>query len=278
MVCVPGRKTRVAYRRVTTFVGALDDLNGLLKWKTRQVAYGMGQRPDLVMAAAAAEPDDKTLLGEVADKAAEHALSSAAATIGTALHSLTERVDRGKPLGAVPDGAQADIDAYRKATEHIEWIGIETFRVHDDWQVAGTADRIGIYHGRPAVFDIKSGSIDFVHKMCMQLAMYARSVPYDIPTDKRMPVEDELNLNTGVIIHLPAGQGRCDLYEIDIARGWGACLLAKKVWNWRAVKDLTHKVGDDRDTVWEKSNDSWAERVAAATDLDRLRAIWGRYR
>lgn len=281
MVMPAGRGTkRVAYRRTTTFVGCLDDMNGLMKWKARQVAAGMGQRKDLVLAAAAADPADKKLLSEIAEKATEHAMSSAGATIGTALHSLTERVDKGKPLGEVPTEAVADIAAYQEATQGITWEGIECFRVHDDWKIAGTADRIGRNaHGRLQVYDIKTGSIDYPHKMAMQLAMYARMTPYDIATDTRGTPEDGLDLNTGIIIHLPAGQGECHLYEIDIMKGWGACLLARKVWDWRGVKDLTHRVDEPRTSTWEKSNSdqpppTWESLAAAATTVDELRTIW----
>ena len=213
MIMPPKGTKRVAYRRATTFVGCLDDTNGLMKWMSRQVAFGMGQRKDLVLAAAAADPSDKKKIGEIADKAAEHAKGVAgdAAETGTALHSLTERIDRGLPLGVVPSEYQADIEAYRAATSSIEYVGIETFRVHDEWKVAGTADRVGMINGRPTIMDIKTGSIDYPHKMAMQLAMYARSVPYDIATDKRIADAEPIDLNRGVIIHLPAGQGRCDL-------------------------------------------------------------------
>ena len=282
MVLPPnGKSKRVAYRRTTTFVGCLEDTYNLMAWKNRQVAYGMGQRKDLVLAAAAADRDDKRKLNEIAEKATEHAMASASATTGTALHALTERVDRGQQLGFVPHEYEADIKAYEKATTNIEWLGIETFRVYDKWQVAGTADRIGKFNGRTMIFDIKSGSVDYPHKMAMQLAMYAHSVPYDIGTDKRVDDPEPVDLNTGIIIHLPAGEGRCDLYEIDIAKGWGACLLAKKVWDWRGQKDLTHLVGDERVSTWEKSNDrplklagGWLMLAQDATTIEQLRGIW----
>ena len=266
---------RVAYRRATTFVGCLDDTNGLMKWMSRQVAFGMGQRKDLVLAAAAADPTDKKKIGEIADKAAEHAKGVAgdAAETGTALHSLTERIDRGGPLGVVPSEYQADIEAYRKATEHIEYLGIETFRVHDEWKVAGTADRIGILNGRPMIMDIKTGSIDYPHKMAMQLAMYARSLPYDIASDKRGTDVKEVDLNYGVIIHLPAGQGRCDLYEIDIAKGWGACLIARQVWDWRGRKDLTRLIDP---AAGSAEPATWESLILGADSKDRLREIWRR--
>jgi hypothetical protein len=247
-------------------------MHGLMSWKTRQVVYGMGQRKDLVLAAAAADPDDKRKLNEIADKATEHAQASASATTGTALHALTERVDRGQPLGVIPTEYQADIDAYQKATANIEFSAIETFRVYDRWQVAGTADRIGRdKRGRLRIYDIKTGSVDYPHKMAMQLAMYARSVPYDIATDKRGEPEDGLDLNTGIIIHLPAGEGRCDLYEVDIVKGWGACMVAHQVWEWRGTKGLTKIFDPGADAPKPRT---WESLIRGARDLDDLRRIW----
>lgn len=273
MIMPTGRSTkRIAYRRATTFVGCLEDTYNLMAWKNRQVAYGMGQRKDLVLAAAAADPSDKKRLNEIADKATEHAMASASATTGTALHSLTERIDRGKELGYVPTEYEADIKAYEAATKGIEWLGIESFRVHDDWKVAGTTDRIGIMDGRLRIFDIKTGSIDFPHKMAMQLAMYAHSIPYDIPTDKRGERETGLDLTTGIIIHLPAGEGRCDLYEIDIHKGWGACIIAKQVWDWRSTKNLTSLITDDT----PPAKPTFVDLARDAETLEDLRDVWRR--
>jgi hypothetical protein len=273
MVKAPRGNKRIPYRRVTTFVGCLEDTYNLMAWKNRQVAYGMGQRKDLVLAAAAADPDDKRKLNEIAEKATEHALASASATTGTALHALTERIDRGQPLGVVPTEYQADIDAYRAATESIEWVDIESFRVYDDWQVAGTADRIGKdANGCTRIYDIKTGSIDYPHKMAMQLAMYARSIPYNIATDQRGTDPESVDLRYGIIIHLPAGEGRCELHQIDIVAGWGACLLAKKVWDWRATKGLIEPLKELGPMP------TWESLVRDARHLDDLRLIWSRSR
>lgn len=275
MIMPPGRsKKRLPYRRTTTFVGCMDDMNGLMKWTARQVALGMGQRNDLVLAAAAASPEDKKTLHDIAEKAKEAAKSSAAADIGTALHSFTERIDRGEELGNVPAEYQADLEAYRQATAHIEWVGIETFRVHDEWQVAGTADRIGRfpYSDRLRIADIKTGSIDYPHKMAMQLAMYARMTPYDITTDTRGTDPGEIDLNTGVIIHLPAGQGRCELHEIDIAKGWGACLVARSVWSWRGTKNITRPMSLEKPAA----PPTWESLALAAANVEELRLIWTR--
>ena len=77
LVVPPGGGPRVAYRRTTTFVGALEDTYALQQWKQRQVAIGLGQRPDLVLAAAATDPEDKDRLNEIVEKATEHATASA---------------------------------------------------------------------------------------------------------------------------------------------------------------------------------------------------------
>lgn len=268
------RAKRIAYRRVTTFVSVTDDMTGLMKWHGRQVALGMGQRPDLVLAAAAANPADKRALGDIADKAKEAAMSSAAADIGTALHSLTERIDRGLEVGHVPAEYRADLEAYKRATDGIEWRGIETFRVFDDWQVAGTADRIGVFPqkgDRLLIADIKTGSIDYAaHKIAMQLAMYSRAVPYDIATDKRGDDPGRIDPNIGVIIHLPAGKGECELIEVDIGRGWGGCQIARQIWNWRGAKDLTKPL------VQAGPPPTWQSLTAAADTLDDVRLIWQR--
>ena len=264
---------RVPYRRCTTYVGCLDDTFGLMQWKSRQVALGMGQRKDLVLAAAAARPEDKKTLNEIVDKATEQAQGSSAATTGTALHSFTERIDRGEPLGTVPDEYKADLEAYKAATAGIEWLGIETFRVHDEWQVAGTADRIGKLNGRTMIMDIKTGSIDYPHKMSMQLAMYARMTPYDIATDTRTADPEPVDLHYGVIIHLPAGKGECTLFEIDIIKGWGACIIAKSVWSWRGTKDLTRPISTD---MVDAGPPTWESLALAATTVEDIRLIWNR--
>jgi hypothetical protein len=267
LVVPPDGGRRVPYRRTTTFSSVLEDTFGLQLWKLRQAVIGMGQRPDLVLAASATDPADKNRLNEIVEKATEHATASA--TTGTSLHALTERLDRGQKLGAIPEPYGADLKAYEKATAGIEWTDIECFRVLDGWQVAGTADRIGRIGGVLAVADIKTGSIDYPQKFAMQLALYAHSLPYDIATDTRGTAQLDLSLNYGVIIHLPAGEGRCQLYRVDIAKGWEACLLARKVWDWRATSGLLELV--DETTGLEPT---LVDLAAAADSVEQLRQVW----
>lgn len=275
LVMREGTDKRIPYQRTTTFVGCLEPTYNLMAWKQRQTALGMGQRPDLVLAAAACRPDDKKKLNEIADAATEYALSSAGATIGTAVHALTERVDRGEPLGQIPAEAAADIAAYEKATSGMEHLAIEQFRVFDDWCIAGTADRVIRWRGGTYIADIKTGSIDYPAKIAMQLAMYAHSLPYDIAGDCRYEQTPDLNLKRALIIHLPAGKGECNLVWTDIEQGWRGCRIAKQVWDWRAIKGHTWAVGDDDPApAWEPA--TWESLAAEATTTDHLRTIWNR--
>lgn len=271
-----GGTRRIACQRVTTFVGVLENMYNIQQWEARKIAEGMGRRPDLVLAAAAADPEDKKAFQEIASKAKEHALGSAAATTGTALHSLTERVDSGQPLGEVPLEATHDIYAYQRATKEIEHLAIEQFRVYDDWKIAGTADRVIRYRGRVYIADIKTGGIEFGQgKIAMQLAMYARSTPYDIETDTRFEFAPGLDLTRGLVIHLPAGEAECQLVWVDIEKGWEACQLAKEVWAWRKAKGLFTPIEETQAMVANVPLPIMAAQNCAT--LEELRAMWKKH-
>lgn len=235
MVIPPGGGKKIAYRRVTTFIDVLDDRFALELWKQRQVAHGMAMRPDLVLKAASAN-GDKKLLNEVAQTATEAAGSTQAATTGTALHAITEQLDRGQdPL--IPPSAQPDVDAYRKATEHLEMRLIEVFVVHDKLQVGGTFDRVVEVDGQRYVADIKTGKIDYGHgKIAMQLALYSRSQRYRVDGGAREPLD--VDTSRGLVIHLPAGAGECTLHWAELDIGWCGVQIAKDVWDWRGTTGL----------------------------------------
>lgn len=227
----------VAYTRVTTFAGSIEDMFGLGQWQQRMVALGLATRPDLVLSVAA-HADDKNELNRIVDSAREAAAASAAATTGTALHRLAERYDRGQiTLAEVPESNRADLAAYAAAMAPLRIHGIEQFVVVDEIQVAGTFDRIVEYGGQRYVADIKTGSIEYGSgKMAVQLALYAHGWLYEPKRNSRGSTG--VSTTAGIIIHLPAGTGRCDLYWIDLRAGWEAAELCDKVRAWRKRKGL----------------------------------------
>ena len=229
-----------AYTRCTTYVKALDDKEGLLAWKSRMTGIGLSQRPDLLLSLQNTAETDKKALDRICEEAANHAGAKSRATIGTSLHGFTERIDRGE---TIPDLGQfqPDIEAYKNAiTAHgLTPVEMETFVVNDELQVGGTFDRIYSYQGVNYIGDIKTGStLDYsAGTFAAQLAIYAHSQRYNPQTGERSPLE--VDQNKGIVIHLPAGEGKAQVYFIDLALGWASVGLAGEVRRWRAMRPAT---------------------------------------
>jgi hypothetical protein len=294
MVRPPGADKNVPYTRCTTFVSVLEDTYNLGMWQQRMVALGLNDRPDLLLSVSA-HRDDKDKLNKLVDQAREAAAASAGATTGTALHALTEQLDRGQEIGAVPEAYRADLDAYQRATQELTAVHIERFTVLDDYRVGGTPDRIVEHHGKLTVADVKTGSIEYgIGKIAMQLAVYAHSMLYDPQTYARTPL-DGIDLERAVVIHLPAGQGRCELVEVDISAGWEAVQIAKQVRDWRSrakyanlARQLEVAAPVDMHTApayttstdakngasTPPATDALAESIATADSVDALTQLW----
>lgn len=277
----------VAYTRCTTFVGAIEDTWNLTKWKQRLTAAGIAARKDLHLRAASlgTQPDDpveakrwKREMNDLCEAAMEAVGSSSAATIGTSLHTFTELMDRGLAVDPPADFAH-HIDNYRRAMAGYEQVAVEQFLVRDDLRIGGTADRLlrEKATGRLIIGDLKTGSVDYPHKIAMQLATYANSLIYDAATGQRTPLGD-VDLDTALIIHLDAKTGDCRLYWVDIESGWEAVKLAAQVRTWRNRTGLTVPVPDEdmaAATVQQilVTPDPVASAIGAATTIDQLVAL-----
>lgn len=275
LVVPPNGGKAIPYTRCTTYVSCLEDQFGLQKWMMRQVALGLSQRPDLQVAVAA-HRDDKRKLDELCDAAKEAAASSAGATTGTALHSLTEQLDRGQKVPAVlPAGTRASLDAYAEATADLKAIHIEQFCVQDRWQIGGTPDRVVQWNGRRYIADLKTGSIEYgVLKIAMQLAVYARSSTYDIATAERG--SHGADYDRALIIHLPATEdpadAKCELIWVDIKAGWEAVKVARMVREKRKLK--FHDLTEPFNAPLVVPQPSLEEQIAAAASYAELQALW----
>jgi hypothetical protein len=80
------------------------------------------------------------------------------------------------------------------------------------------------------VLDLKSGKSEAEYPLatCLQIATYANGKRYDPETGERSPLHEEIDLETGVLIHMPPSGG-CGLYALDLVRGWEAAQLAVQV-------------------------------------------------
>lgn len=280
LVVPPAGGKPTAYTRCTTYVDALENKEGLMRWKARMTALGLATRPDLALAIQSTDSDDKKTLDGIVGQALDAARASAAATTGTALHQLTERVDEGGTLDglALPDEHRASMDAYRRATAHLDYTAVEQFRVHDELRIGGTADRVAIVDGASIICDVKTGSIDYPGKFAMQLAVYAHSQPYDHTSGKRHSDNPEVDTSRGLIIHLPAGAGTCTLHWIDLTAGWEAVELAGRVRQWRSRANSKAK---DRSLLQpyelpagSDPMQTWIDRATAIDDPELLRDLW----
>jgi PD-(D/E)XK nuclease superfamily len=267
------------YMRVTTFAGVLEDTHGLQKWFQRQTMLGLVERPDLILAVKA-HRQDKTKLTQIAEDAMQVAASSAAANVGTALHKLTEDIDRGIDVGTIPGEYQQDLDAYQRTLEYnqVAPIALERFVVLDDLKVAGTFDRLVDHRGQFYIADIKTGSIEYGKvKIAIQLACYAHGAYYDPDGGIRSSIPD-INQEKGIIIHLPAGQHTCTLYWVDLKAGWEAAQLADSVRAWRMRRSLFTQF--DLDAAAAVTNlrpligDPILAEIHAASTVAALGACW----
>jgi hypothetical protein len=231
------------YTRASSAAKTIEDTFNLEKWARRNVVYGMAKDPSLVARVLAIggtphewDQEQKSAVNAIADAASDVAQAQRSADIGTAVHLMVERLNRGEDVDGGP--YQADLDAYRAAVNAMGWVidprYVECRMVCDELEMAGTCDLIVIGEEFNYIADLKTGgTVEYATLgHAAQLAAYANGDIYDVETDERELVE-HLETDTGYIIHLPAGQGRCDVYSLDLARGYEAAELANQVRNIR---------------------------------------------
>lgn len=226
------------YTRATTVAKTIDDSYSLTRWQLRKACHGLATRPDLVTSAQAHDPDtDRKTFETIVDQALEAAQSKAAATTGTALHRFTEDLDTGrKTIDQIPDEWRPTLTAYLQRLDtdrvaiHPEWV--EQVLLYDNYQIAGTCDRIvTLTDGRRLIADVKtSRNLDFSWlTFGIQLAIYANHThTYNYLTDTRGPRID-VDTTTALIIHLPSQgpqAGTCTIHTVDIHAGYDALITA----------------------------------------------------
>lgn len=244
-----------SYTRATTIAKILEDETNLTKWKIRTAAAGLALRPDLY-AMIASHPDDKKTLDAVCRDALEAAGGSSRSNLGTALHAFTGALDLGQTK-TVPAAWQADVDVYRQTmmSNGVQIVNhmVERVCLLDEYQIAGTFDRLVTIPGRdlPMIADLKTGrSLDFSWgSIAIQMAIYANANSLWEEDDSLTPMPT-VDGDQALIIHLPVGESKCDLYFVDIRQGLEALQRAVWTYQWRkqrktlAVKYVPTVVAD----------------------------------
>ncbi len=292
LVMPPDGGKPVGYTRATTIAKTLDSEGGLIAWKATMTVTGMMRRPGLrarwdALCAQHDSPwysDAKDECRKLVEECAEAGGSTDRAEIGTALHALAELVDLGTTLTIDTPSMAVDITAYKQTITTVgityDPAGIEACVVLDGYQVAGTADRLVAYlpgYELPLVADLKTGT-DLQYgwqAIAVQLACYAHAdaiyrqgEAVDGSQDERLPMP-QVDLEQALVIHLPAGEARCELHLVDIAAGWEAFQQSIWVRSWRTRRDLARPMTVERTAVAPVVAVGAAEGSPAAPTINR---------
>ncbi|WP_378734971.1 hypothetical protein [Nocardia brasiliensis] len=238
---------------MSTLAKALDDGTNLARWKQAMTAIGLVKDRSLLarIAAMLAKPNrdvyraNRAALAELCEQALAAAGAGQKAAIGTAVHEFTEAIDGGFWPEFIPADLVGPLNAYRSNTAVFEVVDIEVFVVVDELTAAGSLDRlVRLPDGRVIVGDIKTGAHepDYPLGVTTQCAIYAHGKRYDAETGQRALLHPDLDVSTGVLIHLPLERGvdgyRCDLYALDLEWGWAAAQAAIDVRELRRIPKL----------------------------------------
>ena len=252
--------------RATTITKTFEDQSAITTWKLRQLAYGMARNKGLLTSAQAHHPDhDKQVYNDIVGKALDTAETDEAATIGTALHRMTEDYDLGiRSLDQMPAQWRPYVELYAQAVAEAGWTEVdrhvEEVVLHDGYQIAGTADRIvRDQHGNLAIADLKTSKTMSYGFMAhgMQLALYANHtatahytyregyVPVGVKeadNENKIATRHDriegVNRDYGYIIHLPwqgDEAGTCTIYQVDITEAWAAVICAMEARGYRTA-------------------------------------------
>lgn len=274
----PETGKKVTFQRASNFAKTLSDDFGLQQWMMRMVLLGAAMRPDLTAQAIAVGAADTRKLNELANAAKEAAGGSKGANLGTAMHSLIERLEEGETIGPLPPEMQRDLDAYRTtlAANGVRMRPelLERIVCCPELGVTGKFD--GIAHvdqwDVDAVIDNKTGRHMKWLEWAIQLAVYARSPWMWQPGQGWVP-KPVVDLERALVVHLPIGQGTCGLYVLDIAAGWEACNEVTTVKRLRSRKDLAARLEDVDLTGLLESSTSTTRTPATAGDGVDLEAL-----
>jgi len=299
--------------RVSTIIKTHADGEGLVDWKIRMAMKGLAVSPDLIAMVASLDiENDKSKFREAAEQANNRAASKSGANFGTAVDRFTERLDGGESIVSmgVPEGLRADVEAYaRTLREHgLEVLPQYTQRVcvnvtHD---YAGQWDRVVRRLSDGALFglDLKSNKPDaktggmssyswLEHISQLAAYVYAEHMcSLDFTGYEPMPDMDRAK---GLILHLPSGKGKGELYGVRLESGWRNFTRsietrrdrneAKSGWSWLIERPITAPASAIAALVEQEASavpaivpaihDRVAGHIAAATTLDQLGNIAG---
>jgi hypothetical protein len=221
------------YTRASSLGDMLEDQTGLGYWKQWTVIKGTALRPEtILLAAQVCDESDFWEKKRIRELAFDVGGGNEGHRIGTAVHKLGDRIDRGEPLAPLQPPFDACAGHYRRITALFDVHEIEVFLVNDALEGAGTADRVRSPRGWMTtpnglrigphdrlIWDLKTPETAkyFGLKFGAQFATYAGGVPY-VHGKGRLPWAQWLAPRTdwGLICHLPRDGSGVGLYWVDL--------------------------------------------------------------
>ena len=233
-----GERKKKGITRTTTFVKAASDSFAITEWNKRNVLLGAARRPDIASKAFGMDVNnDKRQLDEWVAELEDAAGGNVASSMGTDVHTWTERVDAGEcTVDDVPPTYQTQVRLYvialKKAGLHvIPELRERTTFIEEFGGVAGTFDAI-LYHEPSDTYvlsDTKSGKnvgkygwTEIETQEWVYAHGYNRFGCYNWDTGEWEAPEHQVRMDYGLVIHLPF-QGEyaatCRLLRTDLREG-----------------------------------------------------------
>jgi hypothetical protein len=160
---------------------------------------------------------------------------------GTSIHRYCHLRDIGQRAEFEIPAMEPWLDEYERAMARYEVLEDERFVVCDELRSAGSFDRLvrDKETGEVLIADIKSGAhdVNYALKPTVQTALYAHSEFYDQATGKREGFD--CSLTHALLIHVPfngGGTPRCEVYRLDIIKGWELAKIAVQIPAARKIK------------------------------------------
>ena len=207
-----------SWTRMSTLAKTLDDTAGLDIWRARLLVAGLVAHPEFLDDA---DPDNKTSLTAVANRAALHGGDKLKADLGTAMHTALEHLvlDTGLlPPAPWLDDVLAMADAFEQAGLTFPKELVEATLIAPELDAVGRTDLVAAGPwGEPLrIADLKTGTIQHI-PAAAQLAGYAKATHRWTP-DGYEPFTG-IDQAIGLLIHAPLGTGTCTIYELDLITG-----------------------------------------------------------
>ena len=242
---------RVRLSRPSNYAKPLDDESALTNWRIDTACIGVANDRAIQARYVACKRDDRETLKKLREDALRAGRGSEGADIGTALHSMSERWERGDDGFNPPEPYASKLQAYSAELTRCGLVS-EMFEFHTvnlDYGSAGTADRIYrterqltapngdvIEVGELLIGDLKTNKrLDYsLASYAVQMALYAQGEFYDVITDQYRPTPP-INQRWGVLVWMPAEdpEPRCEALWVDLEAGNYGAWLAKEVKEWR---------------------------------------------